>query len=164
MVTTPGITEGAPTTCWDLIEVNNGSNKERRVELCSTQSEPQEDRGWEESSLAMFNNFLGFSIKGLEKDILYFFIKIRKIRERIHNKGLLEKSKFERELKRLECSINYEGEEGTKMPHAEKSMSAHGSPMKIRLLSWNVCGANDSSKRKVIKALIRDQRVDLFYL
>ena len=84
MVTTPGITEGASTTCWDLIEVNNGSNKERRVELCSAQSEPQEDRGWEEnswedSSLARFSNFLGFSTEGLEKDILtFFFTKIRK--------------------------------------------------------------------------------------
>ncbi|RVX18605.1 Transposon TX1 uncharacterized 149 kDa protein [Vitis vinifera] len=39
-----------------------------------------------------------------------------------------------------------------------------GSLMKLRLLSWNVRGANDSSKRKVIKAMIRNQRVDLFYL
>ena len=38
-----------------------------------------------------------------------FFIKIRKRREKIHSKELLEKSKFERELKRLECSVNYEG-------------------------------------------------------
>ena len=36
--------------------------------------------------------------------------------------------------------------------------------MKLRLLSWNVRGANDSSKRKVIKALIRSQRVDVFCL
>ena len=43
-------------------------------------------------------------------------------------------------------------------------MSDYGSPMKLRLLSWNVCGANNSSKRKVIKALIRSQRVDLFCL
>ena len=34
--------------------------------------------------------------------------------------------------------------------------------MKIRLLSWNVRGVNDSSKRKVIKAIIRNQKVDLF--
>ena len=34
--------------------------------------------------------------------------------------------------------------------------------MKIRLLSWNVRGVNDSSKRKVIKAMIRSQKVDLF--
>ena len=50
------------------------------------------------------------------------------------------------------------------MPHARKKVSAHGSPMKIKLLSWNVRGANDSSKRKVIKTLIRDQMVDLFCL
>ena len=36
--------------------------------------------------------------------------------------------------------------------------------MKLRLLSWNVRGANDNSKRKVIKAMIRNQRVDLFCL
>ena len=33
--------------------------------------------------------------------------------------------------------------------------------MKLRLVSWNVWGANDSSKRKVIKAMIRSQRADL---
>ena len=36
--------------------------------------------------------------------------------------------------------------------------------MKLRLLSWNVRGANNSSKRKVIKAMIRSQRVNLFCL
>ncbi|RVW32461.1 hypothetical protein CK203_081279 [Vitis vinifera] len=50
------------------------------------------------------------------------------------------------------------------MPHAGKRVSALRSPMKIRLLSWNVRGANDSSKRKLIKALIRNQKVDLFSL
>ena len=97
MVTAFGITEGVTTTCWDLIEANNGSNKERRVELCSVQSESQEDRcweenSWEESGLTRFNNFLGFSTEGLEKDILAFLIKIRKRRERIHGKGLLKGS------------------------------------------------------------------------
>ena len=33
---------------------------------------------------------------------MVFFIKIRKMQEMIHNKGMLEKLKFERELKRLE--------------------------------------------------------------
>ena len=58
--------------------------------------------------MAKFSHFLGFSTEGLEKEILSFLIKIRKRRERIHSKELLEKSKFERELKRLECSVNYE--------------------------------------------------------
>ena len=36
--------------------------------------------------------------------------------------------------------------------------------MKLRLLSWNVHGANNSSKRRVIKTVNRSQRVDLFCL
>ena len=34
--------------------------------------------------------------------------------------------------------------------------------MKLKLLSWNVHGANNSSKRKIIKVIIRKQKVDLF--
>ena len=36
--------------------------------------------------------------------------------------------------------------------------------MKIRMLSWNVRGANDSDKRKVIKALIKENKLDLICL
>ena len=63
--------------------------------------------------MVKFIKFLGFSTEGLEKDTLDFLVKIRKRRERVHNKNLLEKSKFKRELKRLECSINYEGGKNT---------------------------------------------------
>ncbi|RVW75069.1 hypothetical protein CK203_055996 [Vitis vinifera] len=34
--------------------------------------------------------------------------------------------------------------------------------MNLKLLSWNVRGANDSPKRKAIKSVIRKQKVDLF--
>ena len=34
--------------------------------------------------------------------------------------------------------------------------------MNIRLLSWNVRGVNESRKRKVIKSVVRKQKVDLF--
>ena len=33
--------------------------------------------------------------------------------------------------------------------------------MKLKILSWNVRGANDSSKRKIIKYVIRKQKMDL---
>ena len=33
--------------------------------------------------------------------------------------------------------------------------------MKLKILCWNVRGANDSSKRKLIKAFVRNQKVDL---
>ena len=36
--------------------------------------------------------------------------------------------------------------------------------MKIKILSWNVRGANNPEKRRVIKQFIRDQRVDLVCL
>ena len=36
--------------------------------------------------------------------------------------------------------------------------------MKIKILSWNVRGVNDSDKRKVIKNFIRTNRVDLVCL
>ena len=99
--------------CWDLVEFNKHPNLARGMEWNSERTELQEVRAekedrWEESSLAKFSHFLGFSTEGLEKKILNFLIKIRKRRERIHSKELVEKSKFERELKRLECSVNYE--------------------------------------------------------
>ncbi|RVW87579.1 hypothetical protein CK203_041211 [Vitis vinifera] len=99
--------------CWALVENNGSSTMYRDEEWGSGLNDPQAERGekeerWEESSLAKFSHFLGFSTEGLEKEILDFLIKIRKRRERIHDKVLLEKSKFERELKRLECSVNYE--------------------------------------------------------
>ena len=36
--------------------------------------------------------------------------------------------------------------------------------MKLKILSWNVRGANDRNKRKVVKALIRSQKVDVVCL
>ena len=36
--------------------------------------------------------------------------------------------------------------------------------MKLRLLTWNVRGANNCDKMKVIKALIKKNRVDLVCL
>ncbi|KAJ9696885.1 hypothetical protein PVL29_008886 [Vitis rotundifolia] len=107
----PARNETSPS--WELMEVNKGGNDDLGKELCLVRTLQQEDDGWEkgnweDSDLARFSKFLGFSTEGLERDILDFLSKIRKRRERVHNKALLEKSKFDRELKRLECSINYE--------------------------------------------------------
>ena len=45
-----------------------------------------------------------------------FLGRIRKMREKIIGKGLLETLRFEREIKRLECSVNYEGDTKKKGP------------------------------------------------
>ncbi|RVW93801.1 hypothetical protein CK203_028184 [Vitis vinifera] len=128
-----GFMEQGAVANWELMETNNGSDGEGGEELRLIRTETQGDKGWEEvewedSELARFSKFLGFSTKGLEKDILDFL-----------------------------------GEEAEEWD-ASKRGSNVGYPMKLRLLSWNVRGANDSSKRKVIKAMIRSQRVDLFCL
>ena len=47
------------------------------------------------------------------------------------------------------------------MSSSEQRVPTSGSPMKLKLLSWNVRGANDSSKRKLIKSFVRSQKVDL---
>ena len=102
--------------CWDLIAINCDALEVQNPEWTPAMSGPQVQRSeketnWEESSLAKFSKLLGFSIEGLEREILDFLSKIRKRREMIHSKGLLEKTKFERELKRLECSVKYKGKE-----------------------------------------------------
>ena len=102
--------------CWDLVAIDCEAIEGQNPDWTPAVSGPQAQRSekesdWEESSLAKFSKLLGFSIKGLEREILDFLSKIRKRRERIHSKGLLEKTNFERELKRLECSVKYKGKE-----------------------------------------------------
>ena len=99
---------------WEMMEDNNGAMGASGQDLClGGETDPElsdwREARWEESELARFSQFLGFPTAGLEKDILDFMVKIRKRREKVHRKSLLENSKFERELKRLECSINYDG-------------------------------------------------------
>ncbi|RVW87594.1 Retrovirus-related Pol polyprotein from transposon RE1 [Vitis vinifera] len=54
----------------------------------------------------------------------------------------------------------------TKIRKRRKARTGHRAPncdcpMNVKILRWNVRGANDSSKKKVIKTFIRNQRVDL---
>ena len=89
--------------CWDLVEVNCAAIDVQNPEWNPVQAGSQDLRGekeinWEESSLAKFSKLLGFSTEGLEKEIMGFLSKIRKRRERIHSKGMLEKSKGAQEV------------------------------------------------------------------
>ena len=77
---------GETVKCWGLMEVNKGKIEELGKEMCSAQIVPRETKAWgelswEESDLAKFSKFLGFSTEGLEKDIVDFLIKIRKRRK-----------------------------------------------------------------------------------
>ena len=65
-------------------------------------------------------------------------------------------SRCERELKKLECTINYKGQWN------EKRTAKN--PMKLKIMSWNVRGVNNWDKRKVLKAFIRSKKVDIVCL
>ncbi|RVX02657.1 hypothetical protein CK203_016338 [Vitis vinifera] len=85
-----GHSQQAVGKCWDLVEISNDSMEDDRKALCLARPISQEEGAWVEE-------------RWEESDLA------RKRRERIHSKAMLEKSKFERELRRLECSVNYEG-------------------------------------------------------
>ena len=63
---------------------------------------------WDDSCLARFNKFLGFSTEGFEGEILNLLLRTKKRREQ-NNKGTTMSTKFDREMKKLEWSINYNG-------------------------------------------------------
>ena len=69
----------------------------------------------------------------------------------------MTESKRERELRQLECTINY-NEKGHNREGRDRGK------MKLKLFSWNVRGANNPIKRNVIRNFIRSQRVDLVCL
>ena len=60
---------------------------------------------WEESCLARFSKFLGFSIVGYEELILDFMNKINGSRQKIKGKGGVGTTKFDRELKKPEWNV-----------------------------------------------------------
>ena len=72
---------------------------------------------WNYSCLAKFCHCLGMSIEGCERDILKLLHKMRDRRDRSENlSGKKRKgqrtSRFDRELKKLEWSVNYSGSGG----------------------------------------------------
>ncbi|RVW16323.1 hypothetical protein CK203_067824 [Vitis vinifera] len=63
--------------CWDLVEVSKSSIDDIGKDVGSDQIVPRvskagEEISWENSDLAKFSNFLGFSTEGLKKDIMEF--------------------------------------------------------------------------------------------
>ena len=65
---------------------------------------------WDECSLVKFSKALGFSIEGVEGEILQLLLKLKTRRDQGKKKGTLGLTRFDREVKKLECSINYDGE------------------------------------------------------
>ena len=79
--------------------------------------EEEEEPCWQSSSLAKFSRYIGMPTEGFEGEILFL---LKRMKERKIQKGQmdgrkskkLKSSKFERELRKLEWTVNYIGEGG----------------------------------------------------
>ena len=59
--------------------------------------------------MAKFNKSLGFTIEGVEGEILKLLLRLKNRKDQGKKRGILGMTRFEREVKKLECSINYDG-------------------------------------------------------
>ena len=121
MVTVDGREWGLESS--EVLEViKEGPSGEGQQEEESA-SEVVEDLGyekWEDSCLIKFSEFLGFSTVGFESEILGLLSKIVARQNQVVNKGAVSKSRCERELKKLVCTVNYEGRSQIKGENKER--------------------------------------------
>ena len=101
------LTDGSP---WET-----GIEGEKNMGIRSQESEDpeeKEDQGgsWDDSSLAEFSKTLGFTTDGVEGEILKLLLRLKTRRDQGKKKGISGMTRFDREVKKLEWSINYEGE------------------------------------------------------
>ena len=119
-------------------------------------------KNWEDSCLIKFSEFLGVPMVGFEEEILELMRKMVSQQSRDKRKGNPTESRCERELRKFECTTNYNGK-GQNRGGRDGEFFVKVK-MKLKLFSWNVRGANNSNKRNVIRNFIRSQRVDLVCL
>ena len=115
------LADGREAEVSDLVGRESGNTEELSVgALERVSQEDEEERGkegdlcWQSSSLAKFSRYLGMPTEGFEGEILFL---LKRMKERKLQKGKLdgrkrrklESSKFERELRKLEWTVNYIG-------------------------------------------------------
>ena len=75
---------------------------------------------WEDSCLVKFSEFLGFPTVGFESEIMDLLRNMVVKQHQEENKGAITMSRCERELKKLVCTINYDGKNQNKVGDRER--------------------------------------------
>ena len=75
---------------------------------------------WEDSILVKFSEFLGFATEGFETQIVELMRQIVKSQNKGPRPGQTPASRCERELKKLECTINYGGQRSGKSANRDR--------------------------------------------
>ena len=89
-------------------------DSQRTEEVQSMSSEGSVYENWEDSCLVKFSEFLGFSTVDFEKEILGLMRKMVAMQQNDKKKGVVTFTRCERELKKFESSINYNGRDKIK--------------------------------------------------
>ena len=110
MVTVDGREWGSDSSdALEVIKEGPSGEGQQGEESASVESEDLGYEKWEDSCLINFSEFMGFSTVGFESKILGLLSKIVARQHQVENKGVNTKSRCERELKKLVCTINYDG-------------------------------------------------------
>ena len=75
---------------------------------------------WEDSMLVKFSEFLGFATEGFETQIIELMRQMVKTQNKGPRPGQGPVSRCERELKKLECTINYGGQRSGKSANRDR--------------------------------------------
>ncbi|RVW88494.1 hypothetical protein CK203_043831 [Vitis vinifera] len=103
---------------------------------------------WQSSFLAKFNRCLGISVEGFEEEILFLLKRMKKRKTQNgkldgRKKKKLESSKFEKELRKLEWTVNYlgsggeKGRDGVVFASLNEDLFAFLECVKSKLKEWN---------------------------
>ncbi|RVX19563.1 hypothetical protein CK203_005041 [Vitis vinifera] len=114
-----------------------------------------EGRGcrWDDSCLARFSKFLGFSTEGFEGEILNLLLRNKRRREQNIKKDISGSTKFDRELKKLEWSINYKGARKEKSLETKIQDISRGIVHSLgvgRFLGWGAMSARGAAGGVVV--------------
>ena len=75
---------------------------------------------WEDSMLVKFSEFLGFATEGFENQIVELMRQMVKKQNKGPRTEQTPVSRCERELKKLECTINYGGQRSGKSANRDR--------------------------------------------
>ena len=75
---------------------------------------------WEDSMLVKFSEFLGFTTEGFESQIIELMRQMVKTQNKGPRPGQTPISRCERELKKLECTLNYGGQRSGKSANRDR--------------------------------------------
>ncbi|RVW89101.1 putative ribonuclease H protein [Vitis vinifera] len=97
---------------------------------------------WDESNLLKFSKALGFATEGVEGEILKLLLRLKTRRDQGKKKGLLGLTRFDREVKKLEWSVNYDGK--TRKKGVVRSLGVG------RFLEWGALNARGAARGVVV--------------